>query len=322
MTGVTAGTSLPKDAEVAWTAARQHGAISHAQLLEAGLTQASIDRRVAAGWLHRVHRGVYAVGHPGLTSRGKWQAAVLTGGVLSHRSAAALWDIGRDGDRPAITTDGVDRRGARGIETHANRLRPGDTMLVDGIRVTKVARTLLDLAEVLTLNELVQTIDNATAKRHLRPTLMSSMIKQSRGRRGLKPLKQALLITRPEDVLTRSELERRALRLITRAGLPRPEVNVRLHGYEVDLLWRHANLIAELDGREYHDPERDTRRDNNLRRRGWAVARFTWRQVVNDPDWVVENLTIFLRPAGVAPPEAASSASRRSARAAARRRWR
>ena len=68
------------------------------------------------------------------------------------------------------------------------------------------------------------------------------------------------------------------------------EVNVRLHGYEVDLLWRDARLIIELDGSEYHDPEHDTRRDNNLRRRGWTTIRFTWRQVVNDPDWVVENL--------------------------------
>jgi len=272
--------------------------INHAQLVEAGLTQAGIDRRVAAGWLYRVHRGVYAVGHPGLTRHGRWQAAVLTGGVLSHRSAAALWGIWRDGDRPAITTDGVDRRGARGIETHVARLRPGDTVLVDGIRTTKVARTLLDLAEVLTLDQLVQAIDNATGKRHLRPILMSSMLKESHGRRGLKPLKQALLITRPQDVLTRSELERRALRLIRRHRLPTPEVNVRLHGYEVDLLWRHAHLVAELDGREHHDRddayERDTRRDTNLLARGWTTARFTWRQVVNDPAWVVDRLAAFL----------------------------
>jgi very-short-patch-repair endonuclease len=148
---------------------------------------------------------------------------------------------------------------------------------------------------------------------------MSSMIKQATGRRGLKPLKAALLITRPQDVLTRSELERRALRLIAASRLPRPEVNQRLHGYEVDLLWRDQRLIAELDGRDYHDKERDTRRDNNLLARGWTTARFTWRQVVNDPDWVVENLAIFLTPDGAARPAAASSAAPRSARAAAPR---
>jgi very-short-patch-repair endonuclease len=318
MTPLTASTSLPKDARVAWIAARQHGVISHAQLLDAGISRDGVKRRVAAGWLHRVHRGVFAVGHPGLAPRGRWAAAALSGGddaALSHRSAAALWGIWRDGDRPAITSNGIRRRGAPGTETHVGRLRPGETIRVDGIRVTKVARTLLDLAEVLTQDQLVQAIDNATNNRQLRPTLMSSTIKEATGRRGLKPLKQALLITRPQDVLTRSELERRALKLISKARLPTPEVNVRLHGYEVDLLWRGQRLVAELDGREFHDPERDTRRDNNLRRHGWTVARFTWRQVVNDPDWFIESL----RPDAGAPQAAASSASPRSARAAARR---
>jgi very-short-patch-repair endonuclease len=309
MTSTKSVTSMPVDAQVAWRAARQHGIISRAQLLDAGLSRAGIEHRLAAGWLHRTHRGVYAVGHPGVTLRGRWMAAVLAGGedaVLSHRSAGALWGLCLDAQRPEITVPGSKRDGV-----HAGRLRSGDRILVDGIPVTKVARTLLDLAEVLPLDGLVQTIDNATNKRLLRPTLMSSMIKGAAGRRGLKPLKQALLMTRPEDVLTRSELERRALRLIKHAHLPQPEVNVRLHGYEVDLLWRHANLVAELDGSEYHDPERDTRRDNNLRREGWTTARFTWRQVVNDPDWVVENLASFLTPAGAAPRAAAWSAPRR-----------
>ena len=290
-------TSLPPDARVAWTAARQHGAISHDQLLDAGLSASGIRRRVEAGWLHRRHVGVFAVGHPALTQRGRWAAAVLAGGqdaVLSHRSAGALWGLCFDARVPEITVPGRKRHGHAAVRVHANRLRPGDTLLVDGIPTTKVARTLLDLAEVLTLDQLVQAIDNATNSRHLRPALMSSVIRQSRGRRGLKPLRQALLITRPQDVLTRSELERRALRLIARARLPKPEVNTRLHGYEVDLLWRHANLIVELDGREYHDPERDTRRDNNLRSHGWTTARFTWRRVVNDEAWVVERLTDFL----------------------------
>jgi hypothetical protein len=289
-------TSMPKDAKVAWTAARQHGAIGHPQLDDAGLSQTEIDGRVAAGWLHRTHRGVFAVGHPGLTQRGEWMAAVLAGGedaVLSHRSAGALWGLCLDAAQPEITVPGAKRRHQRGVTVHGGAMRQGDTLLVDGIPVTKVARTLLDLAEVLTLHQLVQAIDQATAQRHLRPQLMSSMIEQSRGRRGLKPLRAALLITRPQDVLTRSELERRALRLIGRSGLPAPEVNVRLHGLEVDLLWRAARLVVELDSREHHEVafERDRRRDGTLVARGWRVLRLTWRQVVNDPAWVVEVLS-------------------------------
>ncbi len=301
MTTSKSVTSLPPDARAAWTAARQHGVISHDQLRDAGLSTSAIRHRVDAGWLHRRHVGVFAVGHPGLTRHGRWAAAVLAGGpsaVLSHRSAAAMWGIARDGRIPAITVPGTKRRPSEHVEVHAGRLRSGDTVRVDGIPVTKAARTLLDLAEVLTLDQLVQAIDQATAKRHLRPALMSSMMRESRGRRGLRPLKAALLITRPQDVLTRSELERRALRLIRTAHLPRPEVNQRLHGYEVDLLWRERRIVAELDGREHHDRddahERDTRRDTNLLARGWTVVRLTWRQVVNDEAWVVERLAGFL----------------------------
>jgi hypothetical protein len=290
-------TSMPKDARVAATAARQHGAVGHAQLVDAGLSQTEINGRVAAGWLHREHIGVFAVGHPGLTAHGRWMAAVLAGGggaVLSHRSAAALWGLGRDGRIPSITLPGTKRRGTAGLEVHAGRLRPDEVLIFDGIPVTSVGRTLLDLGEWLTVPELVAHIDKATNARRLGRTTMPSVITGAKGRRGLKPLRQALLITRPQDVLTRSELERRALRLFRRAGLPRPEVNVRLHGRERDLLWREARLVVELDGRAYHDPERDTRRDVDLLARGYTTVRFTWRQVVNDPAWVTDRLTTVL----------------------------
>jgi hypothetical protein len=271
-------------------AAQQHGVVDHAQLVAAGLTTAAIKHRVAAGWLYRKHRRVYAVGHPRLTQQGRWMAAVLSGGdeaVLSHRSAGALWGICLDAPFPEITAPLHSRAGRI---VYKGTIRPGETLRVDGIRVTKVGRTLLDLAEVLTLDQLVSAIDKATNSRRLGRTTMSSVMKRSPGRRGLKPLKQALLITRPQDVLTRSELERRALRLIAQAGLPTPEVNVCLHGYEVDLLWRPDRLVVELDGREHHEHafERDRRRDADLLSRGWRVLRLTWRQVVNDPAWVVE----------------------------------
>jgi very-short-patch-repair endonuclease len=160
-------------------------------------------------------------------------------------------------------------------------------VIFDAIRVTSVGRTLLDLAETLSVKQLVSVIDNATNARRLGRTTMSSVIKGATGRRGAKRLRQALLITRPQDVLTRSELERRARRLV---GRPVPEMNVRLRGYEVDMLWRAERLVVELDGSAYHDPERDTRKTNNLMARGWTVLRFTWRQVVNDPTWVVQSL--------------------------------
>lgn len=285
---------------MAWVAARQHGVIDHQQLVRVGVTRWGAHRRVTAGWLHRQHRGVFAVGHPALTDRGRWAAAVLAGGpgaVLSHRSAGALWGLLPEMPTPDVTVPGRRRAAQPGVALHTGRLRAKDATRIDGIPVTSLARTLLDLAEVITLAELVKCIDR-TGNR-LRPNLMSSMINENHGRHGLKPLREALLITRPQDVLTRSELERRALALIAAAGLPAPEINVRVHRYEVDLLWRDRRLIVELDGRRWHDNpaarERDSRRDTNLVCSGYSVLRLTWRQVVNDAPWVTRRLRQALR---------------------------
>jgi hypothetical protein len=188
-------------------------------------------------------------------ARVAWMAAVLSGGdeaVLSHRSAGALWGLCLDAPSPEITAP---LRSCGGRIVHKGAIRPGDTLVVDGIRVTKVGRTLLDLAEVLALEHLVSAIDNATNSRRLGRGTVPSVMRTAKGRRGLKPLRQALLITRPQDVLTRSELERRALKLVATTGLPTPEMNVR------------------------------------LRKRGYTTLRFTWRQIVNDADWVASVLT-------------------------------
>src|ERR671918_2611669 len=84
------------DQLVAWIASRQHGVISIAQILAVGMSRAAVKRRVAAGRFHRIHRGVYAVGHASLSNEGRWMAAVLAcgeGAALSHRSAAELWEL-------------------------------------------------------------------------------------------------------------------------------------------------------------------------------------------------------------------------------------
>jgi predicted transcriptional regulator of viral defense system len=105
---------LPASETVGALAGRQHGVVSRAQLLRIGLTDSAISRRVRAGALHRVHTGVYAVGHMALSPRGRSMAAVLAGGAgaaLSHHSAAALWNLRRVDPRPVHIT--VPRTGAR-----------------------------------------------------------------------------------------------------------------------------------------------------------------------------------------------------------------
>lgn len=112
------------DQAAADIAARQHGVISVTQLHALGLGPDKIKRRVRAGRLHRIHRGVYAVGHRGISQEGQWIAAVLAVGdtaVLSHQSAAALWNLlpPRRGDDVDVTTPGYGgRRQRAGVRLH------------------------------------------------------------------------------------------------------------------------------------------------------------------------------------------------------------
>ena len=290
------------DWRLAALAARQHGVVSLPQILAAGAGHGAVQRRVRAGRLHRLFPGVFAVGHPAVSPLGRHLAATLACGddaVLSHRAAAHLHGVWTSRFAPPeVTIPGTRRRGPAGIRAHRGRLDPADVTTVDGIRVTTVARLLLDLAEGLAVAHLVAVVDRCQARRLYDPDAVRAVIGRGAGRRGLRTLTRALMIVRPQDVLTRSELERRALRLLADAGIATPEVNEKLGRYEVDLLWRDRGLVVELDGREWHDTadafERDRRRDADLMASGWRVMRLTWRQVVNEPRWVAGRLRAAL----------------------------
>lgn len=290
------------DHAIAAIAARQDGVISVRQERLAGLSGSAADRRVAAGRLHPLLRGVHAVGHPAVGRRGWWQAALLAGGpeaALSHRAVAEACGVISLGDGPIdITVPGVKRHHLGRVRFHSGRLERRDVVVRDGLPMTTVARMVLDLAEQISLRELVEVMDQCEARRLYRPLAVADVIRRSPGRRGLRTLRRAQRITRPQDVLTRSRLERRALRLVAAHNLPRPEVNVMLHGYEVDLLWRDADLAVELDSRTHHGDavalDRDHRRDANLQAHGYRVLRFTWRQVIGDAPWVASRIRQLL----------------------------
>ncbi|HEU4658061.1 MAG TPA: type IV toxin-antitoxin system AbiEi family antitoxin domain-containing protein [Capillimicrobium sp.] len=281
---------------------RQDGAVATRQLELAGVHPRAVSRWRADGTLHPLLHGVHAVGHPRVTRRGWWQAALLASGpdaVLSHRSAAELWGVLQPADGPIhVTVPGATGRKSARVRVHTGRLEPRDVVVRNALPVTTVERMLLDLAEELTVGELVEVLDRCEAARLHRPRAVADVMARARGRRGLRRLREALLVARPQDFLTRSRLERRALRLIADHGLPRPEVNTRLHGYEADLLWRDAKLVVELDGRAFHGDgvafERDRRRDANLQAAGFRVLRFTWRQVASDGAWVADRIATML----------------------------
>ena len=268
------------DREVARIAARQHGVVLLAQLVSAGVTQRAVARRVQSGRLHRIHRGVYAVGHTRLSNEGIWLAAVLAcgdGAALSHRSAAALWNL-LSASRGIIdvTVPGAGgRRKRRGIRVHrSSLLTPAATTRRNGIPVTTPARTLEDLRSVTTPDELRAAVRQAEV------------------------LGLPLGAHAGDADLTRSELERRFLRLCHRHRIPTPEVNVRIGPFLVDFLWRDERLIAEADGYRFHRGrlafEADRARDVELKLLGYTVVRFTHRQVMDEPSRVARTLRALL----------------------------
>lgn len=271
-------------------AERQHGVVSYGQLLELGLGRGVIHRRVGAGLLHPVHRGVYCVGHRRIPVRGRWMAAVLACGptaLLSHGSAALLWGLlMTSGARIDVMTARRTRHNRRGIALHrTRRLHPDDRSLTDGIPVTSVARTLLDLAPRLPVRRLARAIDQADRRELLDLRAVEGLLRRSRGHHGRRPLLRALRGYRTPPV-TRSELERRFADLCRSAGLPGPQTNVVIEGVEVDAAWLAQRLVVELDGYEYHRTrarfEGDRARDADLLVAGYRVLRITQRRLESD----------------------------------------
>ncbi len=279
--------------DLAELARAQHGVVSLAQLRGLGLSASAVRSRAASGRLHRIHRGVYAVGHSRLTGRGLWMAAVLAcgpGAVLSHRSAAALHDLRRS-DRRVVDVTAPGGRSRGGLRLHEGRLDTADITRVDGIPCTTVARTLLDLAEAVDAAGLERAMDRAEQLRLLDVNQLEDAVARAPGRHGVRRLRAALAAYDPERIRTRSELERRFLRICRRAGVPRPRVNYVLtvddQPIEIDFAWPDLQLAVETDGHATHGTRRafesDRRRDQTLKRHGWDTLRFTWRQITTDP---------------------------------------
>jgi very-short-patch-repair endonuclease len=273
------------DRRIAVLAGRQYGVVGRRQLIALGVGEDAIERRVRAGRLHLLHRGVYAVGHTVLKIEGRWMAATLaTAGVLSHASAAAAWDLRPLTSGAIHVTVEANRRRLAGLRIHRSRtLGPHDTTTHRGIPITTPARTIIDLASSLRGRPLEQTLDRAE-HRHL---IDFSELRH----RPIPPsLRAVLSLYTAGTTETRSDLEERFLQLCDDHGIPRPQTNVTIEDHEVDFVWRHERLIVEVDGYAYHRSpssfEADRERDATLTAAGWRVLRFTWAQVTRRPGWV------------------------------------
>jgi very-short-patch-repair endonuclease len=276
---------------------RQHGVVSVGQLRGFGFGREAIRHRVAIGRLHPVARGVYAVGRPQLTREGRWMAALLASGegaVLSHGSAAALWGFGRE---PAgwieVSARSASARRRPGL--HVRRrptLRAEEVTARDGIPVTSVSLTLVDLAARHRDETLERMVSEADRLDLIDPERLRASLRLHRGRRGVAGLR--LLLDRLSFRLSASELEQRLLAIVRAGDLPFPETRRYANGHEVDFLWPELGLVVESDGLRYHRTPmtqlRDRRRDHAHVAAGLTQLRFADYQVRYEPEYVAATL--------------------------------
>jgi hypothetical protein len=276
----------------------QHGVVSRAQLLDAGLTSEAIRHRVARGRLYPVAAGVYAVGRAELSHHGAWFVVLLTGGpqaALSHQSAAVLWGIRRRiGGKIEVTMPADARRRRPGVVIHRREgFSAADVTTRHGLRVTTPLCTLIDLATRLPDRELERAVNEADKLDLIHEDdLRDELADSPPARRGAARLKR--LVDSPVFVLTDSELERLFLPIARRAGLPLPITQRHASGHRVDFHWPELNLVVEVDGLRYHRTAtqqlEDRRRDQDHTVAGRTQLRFAYAQVEYEPDHVLRTL--------------------------------
>ena len=274
-------------------AAFQHGTVATSQLVDLGFTRAAIARRTRQGRLHRVRDGVYAVGQARLSPRGGRWAAVLSGGdgaVLSHQSAAAEWAVrALPGGAQHITVlPGNGSRSRPGLRVHRTKLTGDDVSLRAGLWVTTVARTLIDLGDVLRVEQVRHAFVRAEQARLLDVAELDGALERAGRRRGAAMLRGLLRAYDPRWQATRSGLELRMLDIVRDHALPQPDVNAWIAGrWEADLLWRAERVIVEVDGGAVHGTpsarSRDAARDRALRRLGYRVVHVADVELGNRP---------------------------------------
>lgn len=283
-------------------ATRQHGVVSIRQLESLGFTPAAVRREVAASRLHRLHRGVYAVGHERLTWHGYCLAAVLANSpaaVASHFSAGWLWGLllNRPSGRFHVTSPNR-RHPKPEFVMHHTSLADDDQALVEMIPVTSLARTQLDLAAKVSVERVCRFLARSEADETLDLRALESVLDRCGHHPGRGTLRTALDVYTPDLTTTRSSVERRFRDLAVKAGLPPPSMNYVIGGYELDAYWPDHRLAVELDTYGTHGSrlsfEEDRKRQRELGLLGITVERVTDRQLDEEPDDILQALAARL----------------------------
>lgn len=286
-------------------ASRQYGVVSRRQLIDSGISTGQIDGRLGRGQLHQLHRSIYVVGHRTVGRRGRWLAAVLAGGrdaVLSHRSAGEAWGVTRGATAPIEVTRRTGWRAPAGIRAHRGKISSDEVTEVDGIPVTTVPRTVLDLARVLDRKQLDRVLNEVEVLGLTDALSLPDLLDRYPRRPGSALLRAVLADLGAGRGATVNDFEALFADLIAVHDLPIPRFNadlsVRGRFIRPDALWDRQRVIVELDGRAAHGTalafETDRERDRLLLADGWRVVRVTWRQLREDPARITADLRAVL----------------------------
>jgi len=275
-------------------AGRSHGVLTREEILGAGVTQAEIRHRITNGVLIPIHRGVFRVGHAAPSLEARYMAAVKAcgKGALLHRQAAAHL-LGLLKHAPSLPEVLTTRR-RRPNEVTVRRCRSidrRDATTWRGIPVTTVPRTLVDLAAVLDPPDLARAFHEAVVKHHIKPAAVERILARRHNWPGVRDLRRVVWGGEPVSL---SKLESSFIARLKQAGLPIPETNRRVGSRYVDCRWPEHRLTVELDSYRYHGTrhawEEDRQREREARVRGDEFRRYTWFDVVEDPEPMLADL--------------------------------
>jgi putative AbiEi antitoxin of type IV toxin-antitoxin system len=286
--------------EMARIASGAHGVVTRVELLRAGVTEAEIKQRLRTGALLREHPGVYRVGHRAPSLEARYLAAVLAcgdGARLSGRAAAHLLGLLK-GVAPAPVVTARTQRRIKGVQTRrSRRMHPNDAWTWRGIPITTVARTLVDVAGELTLDDLARACHEAGVRHGTTPAAVERVLARHPKSPGAAKLRQVM---RGDVHVTLSKLEARFLALLREAGLMLPQTNRPAGGRRVDCRWPEQRLTVELDSYRYHHSrhawEQDRRREREARARGDEFRRYTYGDVFERPALMLGELRALVPP--------------------------
>jgi len=284
--------------KLAELAAQSHGVVTRSELIDAGVTPEEIRSRLANGSLISFHRGVFRVGHAAPSLEARYLAAVKAcgpGSLLAGGAAAHLLRLlKRPPSFPEVLT--ARHRRPRGVTVRRCRsLDRRDATTWRGVPVTAVPRTLVDLAGVVDPPDLARACHEAIVKHHMNPDYVERILARRHNWPGARELRRVL---RGDEPVSLSRLESSFLAAIREARLPLPATNCLINGRYVDCHWRTHRLTVELDGYRYHETryawEADRDREREARARGDDFRRYSWRDVVEDPEPMLADLRALL----------------------------